>query len=554
MTIRSFFIFLFVYTFSACNKQDGQVVTPPVVENFSFENVFINGVSAIQKQNGVNAVPVISIKFNNALNVQSAQQNITLTNEQGIKILSNYNFENGDSTVKLQPQSALAYFSNFKIIIGPALVAKSNVVISTPSSFAFLTALDISDKFPRITDAQLLDSVERRTLSYFWEFGHPVSGMARERNSSGDLVTTGGTGFGIMAIIAGVNRGFITRSEGRDRILKISEFLLTKCTRYHGAFAHWVNGANGSTIPFSTNDNGGDLVETSYLIQGLLSARQYFDQADPTETALRTKINQVWEDVEWDWYRKNNENVLYWHWSADKGFAMNVKIQGWNETLITYVLAASSPTHPIPAEVYDQGFTRNGAMKNGASYYGYSLPLGPSNGGPLFFAHYSFLGIDPTGLKDKYADYEVQVRNHSLINYTYCIANPKKHYGYSDSCWGLTASDNSTGYSAHEPNNDPGVISPTAALSSMPYTPAQSTAAMHYFYYKLGDKIWKQYGFVDAFELNRPWFANSFLAIDQGPIVVMIENHRTGLLWNLMKNCPELKAGLKKLGFTAPYL
>jgi len=193
-------------------------------------------------------------------------------------------------------------------------------------------------------------------------------------------------------------------------------------------------------------------------------------------------------------------------------------------------------------------------MKNGNPYYGYTLPLGPSNGGPLFFAQYSFLGIDPRGLKDKWADYEIQVRNHSLINYTYCVTNPKKYYGYSDSCWGLTASDDASGYSAHEPNNDNGTISPTAALSSIPYTPAQSMAALHYFYYRLGDKTWKQYGFIDAFALQQPWFATSFLAIDQGPIIIMLENHRSGLLWNLMKTCPEVKAGMKKLGFTAPYL
>jgi hypothetical protein len=233
---------------------------------------------------------------------------------------------------------------------------------------------------------------------------------------------------------------------------------------------------------------------------------------------------------------------------------MNMKIQGWNECLITYLLAASSPTHSIPLQVYDEGFARNGSMKNGRQFYSLTLPLGPDYGGPLFFSHYSFLGVDPRRLKDKWADYEVQVVNHSKINHEYCKANPRKYYGYSDSCWGLTASDNSTGYNAHSPTNDLGVISPTAALSSMPFTPTESMKALHYFYYVMGDRLWKRNGFVDAFELNKPWFANSFLAIDQGPIIVMIENHRSGLLWNLMKTCPELKAGMKKLGFTAPYL
>ena len=289
-------------------------------------------------------------------------------------------------------------------------------------------------------------------------------------------------------------------------------------------------------------------------MQGLLAARQYFDGTGAAEAALRSKINTIWEGVEWDWFRRNNENVLYWHWSADKGFIMNMKIQGWNECLITYLLAASSPTHSIPLQVYDEGFARNGSMKNGRQFYSLTIPLGPDYGGPLFFSHYSFLGVNPRRLKDKWADYEVQVVNHSKINHEYCKANPRKYYGYSDSCWGLTASDNSTGYNAHSPTNDLGVISPTAALSSMPFTPTESMKALHYFYYVMGDRLWKRNGFVDAFELNKPWFANSFLAIDQGPIIVMIENHRSGLLWNLMKTCPELKAGMKKLGFTAPYL
>jgi hypothetical protein len=233
---------------------------------------------------------------------------------------------------------------------------------------------------------------------------------------------------------------------------------------------------------------------------------------------------------------------------------MNMQIKGWNETLITYVLAASSPTYAIPKVVYDNGFASNGAIKNGNTYYGVQLPLGPASGGPLFFEHYSFLGINPNGLTDQYANYQTQVVNHTKINYEYCKVNPNGYYGYSSSCWGLTASDIPNGYTASSPTNDVGVIAPTAALSSMPYTPTESMNALRFFYYKLGDKIWKEYGFVDAFSLNEPWFANSFLAIDQGPIIVMIENYRSGLLWNLFTSCPEVKAGMKSLGFSAPYL
>jgi hypothetical protein len=231
-----------------------------------------------------------------------------------------------------------------------------------------------------------------------------------------------------------------------------------------------------------------------------------------------------------------------------------MQINGWNEALITYVLAASSTTHAIPKSVYDNGWAQNGAMKNGNSYFNIQLPLGPAYGGPLFFAHYSFLGINPTGLTDQYANYQTQNTNHALINFNYCKANPKGYYGYSDNCWGLTASDINGGYTASSPTNDVGVIAPTAAISSLPYTPTQSMQALRFFYYKLGDKIWGQYGFTDAFSLNDAWFADSYLAIDQGPIIVMIENYRSGLLWNLFMSCPEVKTGMKNLGFQGPNL
>ena len=218
------------------------------------------------------------------------------------------------------------------------------------------------------------------------------------------------------------------------------------------------------------------------------------------------------------------------------------------------MLAASSPTHSIPKSVYDSGFARNGAMVNNNNYYGYQLLLGPSLGGPLFFEHYSFLGINPNGLSDAYANYQTQTLNHTKINYTYCVSNPKGWFGYSDSCWGLTASDIQNGYTASSPTNDVSYIAPTAAVSSLPYTPTESMKALKFFYYVLGDKIWGQYGFKDAFSLQNLWFAESYLAIDQGPMIVMIENYRSGLLWNLFTSCPEVKTGLLSLGFSAPYL
>jgi hypothetical protein len=322
--------------------------------------------------------------------------------------------------------------------------------------------------------------------------------------------------------------------------------------KFHGAFPHWLNGTSGKVIPFSSKDNGGDLVETAYLMQGLLTLREYFKNGSAEEKAMCNSIKTLWENVEWSWYRKDNQNILFWHWSPTLGWAMNMTISGWNEALIVYILAASSPTYSIPPEVYSQGWARNGnfPMKNNKLFYGMTLPLGENYGGPLFFAHYSFLGLDPRTLSDQYATYWTQNVNHTLIHYTYCITNPKNFTGYSEKCWGLTASDTESGYTASSPTNDRGVIAPTAALSSFPYTPVESMKALKFFYYTLGDKIVGTYGFYDAFNLTTAWFADSYLAIDQGPIICMIENYKTGMLWDLFMSNPEISNGLTKLGFS----
>jgi hypothetical protein len=409
----------------------------------------------------------------------------------------------------------------------------------------FYSAVDPTPKFPIITDDELLTLTQKQTLKYFYDFAHPASGMARERNSSGNTVTTGGTGFGIMAIVVGMERNFITRPQGVQQVNKIVTFL-ERADRFHGVWSHWVDGNTGKVIPFSAKDNGGDLVETSFLTQGLITFRQYLTPTDTVGNNLIRRINKLWEGIEWDWYRKNNEQVLYWHWSPNFNWEMNFPLYGYFEQQVTYVLAAASPTHSIPKSVYTNGYGRNGAIKTGNTYYNIKLPLGTPS--PLFWVQYSYLGLDPH-FSDDYANYWEQNVNASKINYAYCVANPKKYPGYSEECWGLTSSDNQVGYNSHSPENDLGVISPTAALSSFPYTPVESMKALKFFYYTMGDKLWGQYGFYDAFNVSEAWTANSYLAIDQGPIVVMIENYRTGLLWNLFMTAPEVQAAKVKLGF-----
>ena len=430
-----------------------------------------------------------------------------------------------------------------------------------------------------LSDSALLEVVERQTFRFFWHDAHPVSGLALERSNTvlaehywdyineawdepnfsktkfgPDACAIGGTGFGIMSTIIAVERKWIGRDTAVRRLIKIADFLIN-ADCFHGIYPHFMNGRTGKTIKFDRLDDGADLVETSYLLMGFLCAKEYFKSNDPREVYLRKRIDQMWGAANWNWHTKG-ENKLYWHWSPNNGFDMNFPIWGWNECLITYIMAASSPGHPISKDVYNGSWAGSGGFKNGKTYYGYELPLGNyDKGGPLFFEQYTFQGIDPNGLKDSLGiDYFEQVKNHTLINRAYCIENPKKFKGYAENCWGLTAGDSYKGYVAHCPEVDLGVIQPTAAISSMPYTPRESMDALRHFYYDLGDKIWSQYGFVDGFSIHHNWYAKSHLAIDQGPIIVMIENYRTGLIWKLFMNIPDIQNGLKKLGFTSPYI
>ncbi|MDO8368610.1 MAG: glucoamylase family protein [Saprospiraceae bacterium] len=401
-----------------------------------------------------------------------------------------------------------------------------------------------------MNDDELLEMTQRATFRYFWDFAHPVSGLARERsNGNPNTVTTGGSGFGIMAIIVGAERGWVTRDAALDRMIQIASFLQFS-DRFHGVFPHWMNGTNGNVVPFSQYDDGGDLVETAFLMQGLLAAREYFDQNTPLESALRDVITDLWEEVEWDWYRKNNSSVLYWHWSPNYGWQMNFALRGFHEAQIVYILAAASPTHPVPASLYHTGWTSSNYVNN-SIHFGHKIYCGPFGGGPMFFAHYSYLGFDPRGRKDSFCNYFVRNRNHALIQQAYSIANPENHEGYSADCWGLTSCDGPNGYSAHDiyPSNDDGTVAPTAALSSMPYVPQEGLAGLRYFYRVQGERLWGAYGFYDAFNLDQNWFATSYLAIDQGPIIAMIENQRTGLLWQLFMQNPEIAPALQAIGF-----
>jgi hypothetical protein len=523
-----------------------EVKFKPAQGEFELTAITLNGIDFNIPSNPKDIAPDsidIEIEFSHPLDPQDYQAYFTLSGDPELLITLSADQKH----VTILNVDHLSNYKRYFLSISNTLTAENGYHFGGFSN-SFYTGLDSTYKFPPISDDELLTLVQSQTFKYFYDFAHPNSGMARERNTSGDIVTSGGSGFGVMALIVGMERGFVSRQQGLDHLNKMLNYLET-CDRFHGAWPHWLNGATGKTVPFSQQDDGADLVETSYMIQGLMTMRQYLNPAVPEESALVDRMNALIDAVEWDWFRQGGQNVLYWHWSPNYGWAINMQIRGYNETLIVYIMAAASTTHTIPANVYQQGYARSGGIRNGNQYYGYTLPLGEPYGGPLFFTHYSHLGLDPRNLQDQYANYWEQGVNMSLINWAYCADNPKGYVGYSEACWGLTASDNPGGYSAHSPNNDLGTITPSAAVSALPYVPEQSMAAIRHFYYLLGDQLWGQYGFYDAFDFSENWWASSYLAIDQGPIICMIENYRTGLLWDLFMSSPEVQDGLTKLGF-----
>lgn len=394
-------------------------------------------------------------------------------------------------------------------------------------------------------DDDFLKHIQKTTFGYFWDFAHENCGAIRERSNHNftDVITSGGTGFGLMTIIVAVENKWIMRNDALKRINKILDFLIT-CKTIFGAYAHWYNGNTGQIIPFSKKDTGADLVETSFLIMGLMTVRQYFSD----NINIVNTINKISENIQWNKFTREKD-TLYWHESVDGKKQINLKIQGYNEALITYVLAASSTNYSINKSIYGSGWARHGQFKNENIFYDIFLPLGPDYGGPLFFAQYGFLGLDPRNLKDDYANYWQQNIAHTRINYQYCVHNPKRYKGYGEHCWGLSSCDNNKKYKPHSPTRDNGTICPSAAVASIPYLPTESMNAIKYFYYQLGNKIWGEYGFKDGFNLTRNWYADSYLAINQAPIILMIENYRTQLLWNLFMSCNEVKLGLKRLGF-----
>lgn len=520
-----------------------------VTQNIMIDSVFVNDAQVLEGStiDSIRYADVkIRIRFNQSVDTGFFNpEKITVI--QGNEKPFIYTFNESSDQLIIKISDTLDHSALYRFTLYPGPNAGGN--FREGFAFSFVTALDTSPKFPLISDDSLLTLVQNQTLRYFTEYAHS-SGMSRERFGSGDLVSTGGTGFGLMAILTGIERSLLTREEGFGQVKSIVEFL-HGADRFHGVYPGFLNGGTGRIYPVSMKDNGGDIVSTGFLMQGLLTVREYFRNGTDEEKSMCDTITVLWEEVEWDWYRNNDRNILFRHWSPVYGWDFDMQVSGWSEALIAYVLAASSPTHPVPKEVYDEGWARSGTypMINGETFYGVRLPLGEDYGGPLSYAHFSFLGLDPRKLVDEYASYWEQNVSHTLINYNYCVENPKGRKGFGKDCWGLTMSDIPNGFTINSPLNDLGVISPTAAISSLPYTPSESMRALKYFYYVLGDRLWGNYGFIDAFSLTSLWYSDSWNAMNQGAIICMIENYRSAFLWNLLMSDQEIKNGLKNLGF-----
>lgn len=421
-----------------------------------------------------------------------------------------------------------------------------------------------------------LDSLSKHTFNFFWETADSNTAQVPDRWPTPSFSSIAATGFGITSYLIGAERGYITREQAAERVLKTISFLHQRpkgdstsgVVGYKGFFYHFIDMKTGHryrNVELST-------IDTGLLMAGILSAQSYFDGEHETEKQIRAIADSLYLAIEWDW-AMNNGQTMTMGWHPEKGF-IESRWKGYNEAMILYVLALGSPTHTIPAE----SWTAWTSTYQWANYYGQEHV----NFGPLFGHQYSQMYIDFRGIydpymKDKGIDYFENSKRATYANRAYCMANPGHYTGYSSNVWGLTACDgpgNSTkanpnvsfmGYHARGAaqyyNDDDGTITPTAAGGSMAFAPEICIPALQAMYEQYGDKIYTRYGFVDAFNLSikntdgsTGWIDTDHLGIDQGPILIQAENYRSELVWNLMKKNPYIINGLKKAGFSGGWL
>ena len=424
-----------------------------------------------------------------------------------------------------------------------------------------------------------LDQLQRDTFKFFWETTPAGTGLTPDRAPGANTSSVAAVGFALTSYLVGVERGYVTRAEAATRTLRTLETLWRApqgpaaegVAGYNGLFYHFLDGHDG----VRSDQSELSTVDTALLMAGVLSAQAYFDKDDETERSIRLLADQLYRRVDWAWASSpRHKPLLSLGWSPEQGF-IDYDWRGYNEGMLLYILALGSPTHPIDPQAWEE-WTRS---------YRWESAYGPPHVtfGPMFGHQYSHVWVDFRGIQDGYmrskgSDYFTNSVRATHANRAYCIANPGGWKGYGELVWGLTASDGPLGADdAHGaatpfhaywargagPNaSDDGTIAPTAAGGSVPFAPEVAIPTLMHFRDRFGDRLYGQYGFKDAFNLSYPgksgeptgWFADQYLAIDQGPILLMIENYRTGFVWELLKKSAYVSAGLRKAGFTGGWL
>jgi hypothetical protein len=431
-----------------------------------------------------------------------------------------------------------------------------------------------------------LDTLEQRTFSWFWERTNPVNGLVPDRWPTKSFSSVAAIGFGLTAYGIGVERGYVTRAAAADRVLTTMRFMYrapqgsqpTQVTGYKGFFYHFLDMDTGHRF----RDVELSTIDTSLLLAGVLFCQSYFTQQNPTEVSIRAYADSLYTRVDWQWIRPKAPLVSM-GWRPENGF-IDYDWHGLNEGMILYVLALGSPTHPIDPAAWTE-FT---STYRWADFFGQQHV----NFAPLFGHQYSHIWIDFRGIKDPYMrekgiDYFENSRRATYSQRAYATANPHDWKDYSANIWGLTAVDgpldtllnirgqprrfwtySARGAAAGEIRDD-GTIGPTAAGGSVAFAPEITVPALVAMREKYGDNLFTGYGFLDSFNPTfdidiKPqhgkivrgvgWFDTDYLGIDQGPIIAMIENHRSGLVWRVMRTNPHIIRGLKRAGFTGGWL
>jgi hypothetical protein len=407
----------------------------------------------------------------------------------------------------------------------------------------------------QLTDDELLDAIQEPAFQFFWNEANPANGLIRDRSQPGSPASIASVGFGLSAICVGADHGWVTRGQAATRVRTTLNTFYTGpqgtaasgTIGFRGFFYHFLD--MNTATRFVTWDNVElSSIDSALLMAGILDARQYFDSPDTDEVAIRAMADSLESRMDWTFFRNNTAGV-YMGWKPGTGFAGFGLWQGYNEAMILYLLALGSPSHPAPTFVW----TTWTSGYNYTTQYGQTYVVFP----PLFGHQYSHCWVDFRNIQDLY------MRNHTPLNYfensrratlaqqAYCIANPGGWVGYNDSTWGITASDAPTGYSARgapPAQNDDGTLAPTAVAGSLPFAWDICLPALRNFYNNY-PSLWGPYGFRDAFNPTANWYDPDYIGIDEGPIVLMIENHRTGKVWNRMMAHPSIQTGLSRAGF-----